>query len=729
MARWTGAAWRLLALVMALVGVPLVLGISSLLQDQPIRAGEPSPRTVIAPELIRVADPEATERERRAAAASVEPVLVDDEEAKAAIVQEVRDVFAAVRTARERNEEGVVASRSEQVAGLRGRLSALDRAAVSALVALDDDELADVAEESVSIAQQFARQRLSEDRLEEVAESQLATELALRNLPAAIEQDVVAPLIRDALQPTVRVDEEATAAARAAAAGEISEVMRSFAGGSVIVSAGEVPDEVQVAALELRGLAGSAPWKAMAEGFLVTVLLTLATCAYLRQYRPKVWRSTRRLVLLASLFLLFAATLELATLQAPTADPGWLFLVPVGAIAMLATILFDPPVGVLVSVPMTVLVAFAVPSEPGLVAFAGIASLVSVPLVSRLSARGDLRRATGQATLAYIVLAGVFAGVFSGLEAVPLALLAGLGNGLLTGVAVLGLLPFLESAFGIVTATGLLDLADRNHPLLRELEQKALGSYNHSILVSTLVERAARAIGADALLGGVAALYHDIGKVRRPYFFVENQFGIANPHDELEPEVSAIIIQEHVTDGITMAKTYRLPPEVVEGIATHHGTTLVGYFYAQARNRARDGEHVDEAHFRYKGRKPQSKEMAILMLADCCEGASRAAAQADRNLSRDALEQIVRGLIADRVEDGQLDESALTFHELRTVTESFIETLVGVYHPRITYPDAKDTAALLDSSDGDAALPTVTAAARRQPTSEPMPEPEPGRRS
>jgi len=722
-ARWTGATWRLLALLLALIGVPLVLGISSLLQDQPIRAGAPSPRTVIAPELIRVADPEATERERRAAAAAVDPVLVDDEEAKAAIVQDVRDVFAAVRAARERDDQGVAASRAEQVNALRSRLSMLDREAVATLVALDADELGDVADESVSIAQQFARQRLPADRLEEVADSQLATELAVRNLPPEIEQDVIAPIIRAALRPTVRVDEEATAAARAEAAAQISEVVRSFPGGSVIVAAGEVPDAVQVAALEQRGLAGSAPWRALAEGFLVTLLLTLASCAYLRQYRPKVWRSTRRLVLLSCLFLLFAVTLEIATLRAPTADPGWLFLVPVGAIAMLATILFDPPVGVLVTIPMTVLVAFAVPSEPGLVAFAAIAPLVSVPLVSRLSARGDLRRATGQSTVAYVVLAGVLAGVFSSLEAVPLALLAGLVNGALTGVAVLGLLPFLESAFGIVTATGLLDLADRNHPLLRELEQKALGSYNHSILVSTLAERAARAIGADALLSGVAALYHDIGKVRRPYFFVENQFGITNPHDELEPEVSALIIQEHVTDGITMAKTYRLPPEVVEGIATHHGTTLVSYFYNEARRRAGDGEHVDEAHFRYKGRKPQSKEMAILMLADCCEGASRAAAQADRNLSRDALEQIVRKLVAERVEDGQLDESALTFQELRTVTESFIETLVGVYHPRITYPDASDTAALLDGAHGHAPLPTATGASRRrEPTTTPVSE-------
>jgi putative nucleotidyltransferase with HDIG domain len=222
---------------------------------------------------------------------------------------------------------------------------------------------------------------------------------------------------------------------------------------------------------------------------------------------------------------------------------------------------------------------------------------------------------------------------------------------------------------------------------LRELEQKALGSYNHSIMVSTMCERACRAIGADALLASVAALYHDIGKVRRPWFFVENQFGIGNPHDELEPSVSAVIIQEHVTDGISMAKSHRLPPEIVDGIATHHGTTVVTYFYRVALQEAADRhEVVDDVHFRYKGRKPTSREMAVLMLADCCEGASRAAAQHNRNLSQAELEVIVRTLIAERIDDGQLEESPLTFRDLAVITESFIETLVGVYHPRIPYP-------------------------------------------
>ncbi|MBA3622730.1 MAG: HDIG domain-containing protein, partial [Euzebyales bacterium] len=559
--RLPGWARRLLPLVLALAGVTAALSISVFLTDQPIYVGEPAPRTVVAPDLIRLPDSEATVLARREAADLIEPVLVDDQEAKAAIVQQVRDVFTAVAEVREPDANGQTASRRDQRGALAQRLPALQDETVRALAALDDETLASVGTETLSIAQQLARQRVPAERLEAVTEEQLRTELAVRSFPEGVAEAVVEPVIRSAVLPTVAVDEEATAAAREQAAAEVSEVMRSFPPGAVVVSAGAIVDPVQLMALRQRGLEGDEPWREATKAFVLAMVATLAVAAYLRAYRPRVWRSSSRLVLLASLFAGLALMVEAVTLLAPTAAGGWGYLVPVGAVAMLATILFDPPVGVLAVIPTVAMVAFAEPGEGGVVAFTAIAGLLSVPLVSRLSARSDLRRAAWQSTLIYIVLAALCAAVFNDLASVRLALLAGLINGVLVAMLVNTSLPFLESLFGVVTATSLLDLADRNHPLLRELEQKALGSYNHSIMVATLCERAARAIRADALLASTAALYHDIGKVRQPWFFIENQFGIANPHDDLEPGVSAVIIQEHVTDGITMANSYRLPPE------------------------------------------------------------------------------------------------------------------------------------------------------------------------
>jgi putative nucleotidyltransferase with HDIG domain len=238
--------------------------------------------------------------------------------------------------------------------------------------------------------------------------------------------------------------------------------------------------------------------------------------------------------------------------------------------------------------------------------------------------------------------------------------------------------------------TALLDLADRNHPLLRELEQEALGSYNHSVMVASLVERACRAIGADPMLGSVAALYHDIGKVRQPHFFIENQQGIANPHDGLEPEVSALIIMNHVVDGVELARSYRLPPEVVACIGSHHGTMLVKYFYEEAVERA-GGDHaaVDEDAFRYRGHRPRSREAAVLLLADSCEATTRAMAMSRGNLPREEIEATVDRLLEERRADGQFDDAEITLRELGIVRATIVESLVGIYHPRIAYPAAR----------------------------------------
>lgn len=707
---WRGPAWlgRAVALLLAVVGVPLVLSVSAIVMDAPIRLGEPSPRTVVAPDLIRVEDEEATERARRDAMASVNDVTIEDDDARAAIVSDVRDAFAHVQAVRGEGEDARPQTRTEQIADLSERLPMLSQEGLRLVTGLTDEQLQQVAATAESVALQLVRQPIREDRLDEVRTRSLRSEIAVRSFPDGVGDQVIEPIISAALRPTVRVDAEETERRRQEAAARVEPVEQRYTAGAVIVSAGEEVSPVQFAALRARGLEGAEPWRFALRAFALVLLVTLVVAAYLRAYRRDIWASLRRLVLLSTLFLLFAVAVEVLVLL-PLEGSTWLFLLPAGALAMLATILLDPPIGVLVTIPSTALVAFALPGDPGMLVFTAASSLGSVPLVSRLSARGDLRRATGYATIGYTVLAALCAAIFSDLEVVPLAALVGLLNGVLTGIVLMGTLPFLESVFGILTATSLLDLADRNHPLLRELEQKALGSYNHSVMVSNMVERACRAVGADALLGSVMALYHDIGKVRRPYFFVENQFAIPNPHDELEPRVSAVIIQEHVTDGIQMATSYRLPPEVVDGIATHHGTTLVSYFYRQAVKEAGgDPAAVDETHYRYKGRKPSTKETAILMLADCCEGASRAAALNNRNLSREDLEEIVTGLFTDRIEDGQLDEADLTFRELRIVQESFLEALVGVYHPRIAYPsdprkDVEELVARTNAAIGDGA--------------------------
>ncbi|MBC7317037.1 MAG: HDIG domain-containing protein, partial [Chloroflexi bacterium] len=211
---------------------------------------------------------------------------------------------------------------------------------------------------------------------------------------------------------------------------------------------------------------------------------------------------------------------------------------------------------------------------------------------------------------------------------------------------------------------------------------KAPGTYHHSIVISNMAERAAEAIGADTLLTRVGSYYHDIGKTLQPYFFTENQTEGENPHDALDPRTSAEIIISHVTKGLELAEKAKLPDKVRAFIPEHHGTTLVTYFYRRANQEA-DGQEVDEAHFRYPGPKPQSKETAIVMLADSVEAWSRA----NRPATQAEMERLVRQVINDRLVSGELDECDLTLKDLDRIRESFISVLQGIYHPRIQYPE------------------------------------------
>ncbi|MCK4450073.1 MAG: HDIG domain-containing protein, partial [Anaerolineae bacterium] len=268
-------------------------------------------------------------------------------------------------------------------------------------------------------------------------------------------------------------------------------------------------------------------------------------------------------------------------------------------------------------------------------------------------------------------------------DAVQLLTLAGfsLVNGGLSASITLAGFYLLGTLFDITTSLQLMELARPTHPLLRQLLLKAPGTYHHSILVSNMAEEAAGRIGADALLARVGAYYHDIGKTIRPYFFVDNQVEGANVHERLDPRTSAQIIISHVTDGLDLAKKHRLPSKVRDFIAQHHGTSLATYFYRQALES--DGDKVNEEDFRYPGPKPQTKETAIVMLADNCEAAVRG----ERPESLEGIEELIRKIIDGKMLDGQLDECDLTLRDLDKIRGAFVKILQGVFHPRVKYPE------------------------------------------
>jgi hypothetical protein len=243
------------------------------------------------------------------------------------------------------------------------------------------------------------------------------------------------------------------------------------------------------------------------------------------------------------------------------------------------------------------------------------------------------------------------------------------------------LLPYLEQAFRITTSEKLLTLARPNHPLLQRLLLEAPGTYYHSVLVGNLAETAADQIGADPILSRVGAYYHDVGKIQRPYFFVENQANMENPHAKLSPSLSTMIVTSHIRDGLEYCREYKLPEAIADIVGQHHGTSLVSYFYKQAA----EGEHSEciiEEDFRYEGPKPQTKEVALIMLADGCEAAVRSIAKPNMN----RIENTVRRIINERLRDGQLNECELTLRDLKMIGDIFIRVLCSTCHSRIEYP-------------------------------------------
>lgn len=309
--------------------------------------------------------------------------------------------------------------------------------------------------------------------------------------------------------------------------------------------------------------------------------------------------------------------------------------------------------------------------------------LVAIYYVRHIKNRSDIINAGIYMGLIKIFIGSGYCIIFS-YEAVDIIwialqlLLSGIAAGMLT----ISILPYLENYFNILTNIKLLELGDFSNPLLKELLMKAPGTFHHSLLVATLAENAAEAIGANSTFTRVACYYHDIGKTKRPTFFVENQFYGVNPHDTLNPYLSALIIRSHTKDGEKIARMHKIPKEVRDIMSEHQGTTLLAYFYNKAKN---DNPDINESDFKYDGPKPRTKESAIIMLADSIEAAVRSLDHKNPVI----VESLIRKIISGKIEEGQLSEAELTFKDIEIVIQTFLNVIQGIYHSRIKYPEIK----------------------------------------
>ncbi len=515
------------------------------------------------------------------------------------------------------------------------------------------------------------------------------------------EKNALIAVLRVFCAETFRVDEATTEAKREEVRQAVAPINRTFSRGQVIVTEGQEISGQDIEALEATGVIDDGlDLYSVAGGVLMALGFGLLIGVYTFLFQPFQSPVKRRMVLVAVTMagVLLGARIVLPLVTPDTSDRFLAFGLPVATAAIVAACFADLSLAVLVAVSVGLFAAFVGGTAPQIAGSSYVGALQSLELgmtyaVGGLAGAAVIYRANrmgrfAAAAVAVALATGAVMVVFwliatprSNIDLAWIALAAGI-QGLGSAALGAGVFVVIAMVLGITTRLQLANLAQADHPLLVRLQDEAPGTYHHSMLVGALAERAATRIGADPLLVRVGAYYHDIGKLAMPGHYVENMLdGAPSPHDSMAPGASARVIRAHVTNGLEMARKYRLPELVRDFIPQHHGTRLVTYFYREATE---SGVPVDLADYRYEGPRPQSREAAIVMLAD----SSEAVARARQDEGAAGIDQIVDSVFAERLAEGQLDECDITLREVQAVAASFKATLRAVYHPRVQYPAA-----------------------------------------
>ena len=649
-----------------------------------VEAGDIARETYKAPETAAFVSELRTEQQRRQAYNNVSNIVqTHDESLRGAQFAEAEELLAQAAVIR-----SLDAPELDRVTELQALIPNLSNEDAVSILELSDAAWQDVDTEALRLVDRAMSDQLESDQVE-AAVAQLPERVS--SLLTTRQQSVAIALARPFIRANVFIDDEATIAKRQAAADAIPPVEVSVQAGQALVRDGDVITAEDVEALEVLGLfEGQENWNSRFGRAGMMAILTLALVVYLYSFNREIWQE-RQLLLVG---IVIVGPLVGARILLPHEDLQYMF--PAAASTMLLTVLLNIQFAAVVSAILALFLGVVADMSFELVFMYFIAGIAGAFVVWRAERTMTFLwggAAVAAATFGSACCFQLAEGELTPSAAVTLAAEAGVAGALSASITFLSF-SVLGSMFGIVTHLQLQELAHPRQQLLSRLAREAPGTYHHSIIVSNLAESAAEEVGGDPLFARVAVLYHDIGKMQHPTFFIENQTNVGNIHDTLDPHTSADIIIDHVRDGVVMARKARVPRRIVDVIAQHHGTSRVEYFYRKALEQ--DPE-VDEQAFRYPGPKPQTKEAAIIMLADAVEAAVRAAASNNRlfqavpdgsNRTQESkhLREFVHTIIQARVDDGQLDECSLTYTDVRTVEDVFVQILEGIYHPRVEYP-------------------------------------------
>lgn len=643
-----------------------------------VERGQVAVQDYMAPRAVNYISDVLTEERREQAAAGVDPVYTNpDPEIARSQLKRLTEALEFIDSVR----QDEYASREQKLSDL----SALEGIYLSQETAQNILELSEprwetVKQEAVVVLEQVMREPITVSKLDETRQ----------NIPSRVslslsedQVDLVTKLASAFVTPNSFYSDDKTMDARDTARDQVAPVTRSIAEGETIIRRGEIIQSEDIEALKEVGLLSSdSDWE-MQLGALALVLLSAAFNILFFQAHPSLLEETKELLTLAALFILFLIISRLL-------NPGHVvlpYLFPFAAYPLIVSVLISRKAALFSTIPLAILAAYGMPHNLDLTLYYGLGGVMGVLMLRKpqrlsaylrvaaiISASGAVvvlgYRITDPGTdvvgLATLVLASIFYGVAS------------------AGITVL-LEYFLAPVLDLTTTLQLMELSRPDHPLLQKFLREVPGTYQHTLQVANLAEQAAERIQADSFLTRVGALYHDIGKMKSPQFFVENQTGRdLDTHDEMDPEESAEQIIQHVKYGQELARQYNLPRRIRDFIPEHHGTLVARYQYSQAVKEADgDDSKVDIAQFTYPGPKPQSVETALVMLADGCEAYARSKNPEDE----DELRGLVREMIETRMDAGQLDETPLTLRDISLIVDSFVATMKGTYHARVDYPE------------------------------------------
>jgi len=640
-----------------------------------------SKRDIIAQKTLKVIDVKKTEQQRKEAAQKVEPILAPAEDDF--IRSNLQTLQNSIIQIRKKNVSDNI--KKEEI-GILLDVSDVEKRdfVVTFLLKSDQDALQEVFDKSTLTLNNILRTGITEKDFEKES----INKIIINNLVSNVSKrqvSVIKAILEQVIVPNLVVDDFATEIARKNAQNYVKPYIVTFQKDEKILFEGEPVSRLKRDALRQAGYnVYELNWTGILAIITIVFIETMLFLLYMKFFEKK-YLETHYMMIVASLSIIISG---IAVLLPTGFSP---YVLPIPAYIMIISIFTNARIALAASILLLLLLALGFQYDIQFLVTFILLSCVSALAISqiRFSKRFDLLKTGFNISVAGLVFVlSIYLLEKCLVDTSDLMLFKNsifiLLNGMLSSIIVLGTLPLFESLFKTISPYGLAELADHNQPLLRRLQFEAPGTYHHSLMVSNLAEAAAEAIGADPILARVGAFYHDIGKLKRPLFFSENQsyFGIENPHTKLNPRLSKMVITAHPKDGVEIAKEYGMPAIISSFILQHHGEGLASYFYNQAIQE--EGiENVKEEQFRYTGPKPNMKETAILMIADAVESAVRSM----KNPTPEEIEAIIDKIIVERLNDTQLSDSPLTLKDLKTIANTFSRILRGMQHNRIKYQE------------------------------------------